>query len=108
MKPEVAKIIAGAEIIPRLAPSDGPEDGDPIPGHIVGSRILGFGTISRGELAGGYSCVANAAIVIDYIPEGTRAPRRVAFGASEFGTWIAYEDVLREPRTLYPSRGDQL
>ena len=31
MKPEVARVIANAQIIPRLAPSRGLDDGDPIP-----------------------------------------------------------------------------
>jgi hypothetical protein len=104
MKPEVAKVVAGAEIIPRLAPSHGPEDGDAIPDDIVGAQILGFGTIAWDLLEEVSSPIEAAGLVVDYLPHGSDSPRRVSFGASELGVWVAFQSDSLGPRTHAPSR----
>jgi hypothetical protein len=101
MKPEVAKVIAGAEIIPRLAPSSGPEDGRPIPEEILGARIVRFGTISSDLLPSWLSQVETVGLVIDYVPQNASFMRRLVLGFNDRGMWVEHQSdpgSSRRPR----------
>jgi hypothetical protein len=102
MRSEIATVVANAEIIPRLAPSCGAQDGDAIPEEIVGSTILGFGTINRYLLPESVSPVEVAGLVIDYLPCGGEATRRVVFGFTELGMWVEYQGEPEAKRVLGP------
>jgi hypothetical protein len=104
MKAEVANVVACADIIPRLAPSLGPDDGDAIPQDIVGAKILGIGTIAWGLLYDLTSPIEAAGLVIDYLPIGGESPRRVSFGASELGVWVAYQGGQASPVVRHPKQ----
>jgi hypothetical protein len=85
MKPEVARVIAGAEIIPVLPASIEPRCA--IPDGIVGARILGFGSINRNEFRSHAPHIVNGGLFIDYLPQGSLRSRRVAIGFSDLGMW---------------------
>ena len=103
MNAEVANIIARADIIPRLAPSSGPNDGDAIPDDIVGATVLGFGTISWDALYDLTSPIETAGLVVDYIPSGGGPARRAAFGFSELGMGLTYRGDIGVAKMRRPT-----
>jgi hypothetical protein len=91
MKPRIARLIAGADIVPRLAPSNGARDGRPIPDDILGAEIVRFGTIDGDLLPSWMSQVETVGLVIDYRPASSSVLRRAIFGFSELGMWIEHQ-----------------
>lgn len=69
------------KIVPNLAPHSVHSGGEPIPGDIIGARILDFGTIAWEELEG-------VVLVIEYAPGDGSAPRRVGLEFTELGMWV--------------------
>jgi hypothetical protein len=99
----VEELIAGAELIPRLGPSHGQDDGNPIPDGIDGARIVRFGTIRYDAFPEWLSPVAAAAIVIDYVPANCNRIRRVAIGANDFGASVRWLGEAPSSQVLRPT-----
>jgi hypothetical protein len=94
MKPEVARVIGGAEIIPRLPDSRSHERGDELPRGLVGGRIVGFGTLKSDVSSISGSRLEGGGLVIDYVPESSIDTHRAALGFNELGMWVAYEGKI--------------
>ena len=73
-------------VIPTLPDYFAPGTGGEFPEDIVGSKISGIGTIdSSFRIEGG-------GLVVDYIPKGSEASKRVVLGFNELGMWIVDTD----------------
>lgn len=68
------------QITPVLPASLGRRDS--FDADLIGSKIIGFGTIPDSDLEGG-------GLVIDYVPEGQVKSRRIIFEFNELGMWIS-------------------
>ncbi len=102
---EVTNVVANAAIIPQLAPPHCLDEWQALPEGIVGSTVLGFGTIAWDELSELTTPIEAAGLVIDYMPRGATSARRVALGFSEQGMWVEYQGEIDETRTSLSSRG---
>jgi hypothetical protein len=94
MKPEVAKIVAAAEVIPRLPDCFGHERGDELPNGLVGGRVVRFGTFKSGVSNVSGSRLEGGGLVIDYVPESSIDTHRAAFGFNELGMWVVYQGKI--------------
>jgi hypothetical protein len=74
------------ELIPFLPNSrDSKAAGENIPEDLIGATITGFGCPPNSlRLQGG-------GLVIDYIPKGEVAGKRVVFAFNELGMWVEFK-----------------
>jgi len=75
------------KIIPNLPDYLRPEEGDKIPTDLIGSKIVGFGTINEAHVEGG-------GLVIDYVPHGGTQCQRLHLAFNELGMWIHRQSTL--------------
>ena len=77
---EQQRIKTSGAIVPRLAGYLG-LPGQPLPADMPGATIRAIGTLAGADLEGG-------GLVIDYVPVGEQAAKRLLLAFSELGMWI--------------------
>jgi hypothetical protein len=82
--------LATAKIIPLLPSYFHPESGQPIPGGLIGARIIRMGTVSLSDPPEG------GGLVIDYQERGSKQTKRVVFAFNELGMWVKHEGFLAQ------------
>ena len=76
-----------------------------MPDDIVGARIIGFGTVAWDAIYGVANPIEAAGLVIDYLPTDGGSARRISFGVSDLGVWVAYHgDRAVAPAQIRPAR----
>ncbi len=93
---DLSALILGLPIIPKFGDDRCSESSRAIPSGIIGSTIIGFGTIDEDQFPAWASPREQAGLVIDYIPRGSRTLRRAALGFTELGIWVQAESDLRD------------
>lgn len=79
--------LSRAEVLPSLPDLFRPATGQLVPDDIAGSVVVRIGGLPQG------SRVEGGGLVIDYVPAGTTAERRVVFGFNELGMWVEFLQV---------------
>lgn len=69
-----------------------PDEGFDVPADIIGSRIVSFGTFAEDRLIDG------GGLVIEYVPSGSRATKRIVLAFGETGMWIEFPMEEKPPR----------
>jgi hypothetical protein len=83
-------------VIARIPGKFHAEEDDRLPAGLVGASILRFGTVPREVAEASSPRLEGGGLVIDYVPEGSTSPRRVAMSFSERGMRVAYQGDLAE------------
>jgi hypothetical protein len=75
------------DVISQLPNYFRPEDGDDLPEGLIGSTIVGFGTLAEPR------SVHGGGLVIDYQRVGEQQTRRLVLACTDVAMWIAYQGI---------------
>jgi hypothetical protein len=73
------------EIVPRLPNRRDPaNEGAQVPADLIGARIVNIGSaMPEADIEGG-------GLILDYVPKGEPATKRIVFGFNDVGLWVEF------------------